>query len=396
MKIYIVGTGMDGEKTLTAEALTTIERADVLIGAKRMIKPFVKLGKPMLESWRTDEICRFLDTCKCETAALLMSGDCGFYSGAEMMKKRLAEYDTEIIAGISTPVYMCARLGLSWHKMRFVSLHGNDANIVRNVRRYAECFFLLGGNITPGEICRRLCEYDTGGVKVHIGSRLAYPDERIISGTAKELTEVQCDGLCAVITENGSPESLTGYGLPDSAFVRGNVPMTKSEIRAVVASGLEVCYNDTVWDIGCGTGSVSVECALAANDGTVYAVDKNSEAAELTLLNARRFGCDNIKVLNGAAPDVLRDMPRPDKVFVGGAGGNISAIIDAACADGNKPKTVITAVTLETLNEAVSAIRTHGMSVNVTQISAVRTRHVGSHTMFDAQNPVFIIGGAAE
>ncbi|MBR5089739.1 MAG: precorrin-6y C5,15-methyltransferase (decarboxylating) subunit CbiE, partial [Ruminiclostridium sp.] len=292
MKIYIVGIGMDGGKTLTSEAAKAIETADVLIGAKRMTEPFAPLGKQIFESWKTDEICAFLETCGNDTAVVLMSGDCGFFSGAQLLLKRLSGSDTEIIPGISTPVYMCAKLGLSWQDMHFVSLHGTDAHIARNVRRYKKCFFLLGGSVTPAAICERLCEYGTGSVTVHIGAKLAYPDERIISGTAAELTGVECDGLCAVITENPEPEERTASGIPDSAFERGNVPMTKSEIRAALASKLGICYNDIVWDIGCGTGSVSVECALAANDGLVYAVDGNDEAVRLTDRNAHRFGCD--------------------------------------------------------------------------------------------------------
>ncbi len=396
MKIYIVGIGMDGGKTLTAEAKKAIENADVLIGAKRMTEPFAAPDKQIFESWKTDEICEFLGSCKCETAALLMSGDCGFYSGAELLKKRLPDCDTEIIAGISTPVYMCSKLGLTWQDMRFVSLHGTDSNIVRNVRRYAKCFFLLGGSVRSADLCRRLCEYGTGDVTVHIGARLAYPDECIISGTAEELAGTGCDGLCAVITVNKAPEQCVLSGIPDSGFERGNVPMTKSEIRAVIASKLGVGCNDTVWDIGCGTGSVSVECALAANDGTVFAVDRNEEASALTARNAHIFGCDNIRVISGEIPAALTGLPCPDKVFIGGAGGNIAAVIDAACAERNSPGIVVTAVTLETLNEAVRVFEERGITADVTQISAVRTRAVGRHTMFDAQNPVFIIGGTAK
>ena len=384
---------MDGEKTLTREAAEAIEGADVLIGAKRMTEPFEALGKPFFECWKAEDIRAYLDGCGKDTAAVLMSGDCGFFSGAEKLSALLKGHDTRTVPGISTPVYMCARLGLSWSGMRFVSLHGTDASIALNVRRNGKCFFLLGGNVTPADICKRLCEYSLGSVTVHIGARLAYPDERIISGTASELTEVSCDDLCAVITENPEPETRARCGIPDGEFERGRVPMTKSEIRAVLASKLNVCYNDTVWDIGCGTGSVSVECALAAHCGTVFSVDKNDEAAKLTEQNARKFGCDNIRVIQGAAPGALSTLPRPDRVFIGGAGGSISDILGAALEGGNSPKVVITAVSLETLNEAVTALRAHGLTPEVTQISAVRSRVLGSHTMPDPQSPVFVIEG---
>ena len=244
MKIYIVGIGMDGEKTLTAEAKKAIESADVLIGAKRMTESFEALGKTVFVSWKTDVICEYISRGKFDTAAVLMSGDCGFFSGAEALTKKLSAYDTEIIAGISTPVFMCAKLGLSWQDMKLLSLHGTKENIVRNVRRYAKCFFLLGGGITPADICRRLCEYDLGSVNVHIGARLSYPDEQIISGCASELSGVQCDSLCAIITENPAPEKCVRTGIPDEEFIRGDVPMTKAEVRAVIASKLNVCFDD--------------------------------------------------------------------------------------------------------------------------------------------------------
>lgn len=396
MKIYIVGIGMDGDKTLTAEAKKAIENADVLVGAKRMTEPFAALGKTIYECWKADGISAYLDTCGKATAAILMSGDCGFYSGAEKLIHCLSRHDTEIVAGISTPVYLCAKLGIPWQDMRFVSLHGTDANIALNVRRNAKCFFLLGGNVTPADICERLCEYGLSDVTVHIGARLAYPDERVFSGTARELRETECDGLCAVITENPKPVNRIRTGIPDSEFERGNVPMTKSEIRAVLASKLNVCYNDIVWDVGCGTGSVSVECALAAYDGTVFSFDKSNDAVSLTSRNARISGCDNIRIIQGEAPDVLAGIPLPDKVFIGGANGKISEILDCAMSEGNTPKVVITAVSLETLGEAMSAMKQRGIAPIVTQISAVRSRKLGTHTMPDVQSPVFIIEGAAE
>ncbi|MBO6231061.1 MAG: precorrin-6y C5,15-methyltransferase (decarboxylating) subunit CbiE [Ruminiclostridium sp.] len=393
MKIYIVGIGMDGDKTLTAEARNAILGADVLIGARRMTGPFLGLGKPVFESWRPEEIREHILNSGCGTAAVLMSGDCGFFSGTEKLLEALSDFDTEVIPGISTPVFLCAKAGIPWQDMHFVSLHGTDGNIVRNVRRNKRCFFLLGGDAAPADICRKLCEYGMNAVKIYIGSRLAYVDEYIAEGTAEQFTDIKCNGLCAVITENNEPEMSIPSGIPDGEFIRGSVPMTKSEIRAAVASELKICYNDTVWDIGCGTGSVSIECALSAWNGTVISVDKNEEAAALTRENAVKFGCDNIQVVCGSVPEVLAGLQRPDRVFIGGAGGNISAVIGTAFADENSPRTVVTAVTVETLNEAVSAFRERGIEPGITQISAVRTRSVGKHTMFDAQNPVFIITG---
>ena len=393
MKVYVVGIGMDGRKTLTAEAENAIGKADVLIGAKRMTEPFAALGKQVFECWKTDDICAFLGQCGHGTAAVLMSGDCGFFSGARLLEERLSGCDAEIIPGISTPVYMCAKLGLSWHDMKFVSLHGAQGNIVRSVCGNRKCFFLLGGGITPADICKRLCEYGMGDTVVHIGARLSYPDEQLISGTAAELSEVQCAGLCAVITENAAPERNVRTGIPDEEFTRGDVPMTKSEVRAAVASKLNVCYNDTVWDIGCGTGSVSVEMAFRCPDGRVYSFDKKQEAVKLTAENAQLFGCDNIFPYAAELPTLPGDIPSPDNVFIGGSSGNMAEIFALIHERNSNADICVTAVSVETLGQASAAFEAYGGSFDITQLAVTETHRVGGHTMFRAQNPVFIIRG---
>ena len=393
MKIYIVGTGMDGRKTLTAEALEAVMSAEVLIGAKRMLEPFFGLGKRCFESWRYEEICAFIDDCGDSDTAVLMSGDCGFFSGAEKLSEMLRGRDVSIIPGIASPVYFCAKIKKPWKDMRFVDLHGKTANIVRSVSRAGYCFFLLGGGISPAGVCARLREYGMGGITVHTGEDLGYPDERILTGTADDLASVSFGKLAVMVTENPGYERGIRFGIPDSEFIRGEVPMTKSEVRAAVMSKLGIGEQDMVWDIGCGTGSVSVECALQCTDGTVWAVDKSAEACDITRRNGIAFHCDNINVREGDISGVLPELPKPDAVFVGGASGRTAEIAEAAFRGGNSPRFVVTAVTLETLNEAVSALESRGMTAEVTQIAVTRTRKAGSHTMLAAQNPVFIIEG---
>jgi precorrin-6Y C5,15-methyltransferase (decarboxylating) len=170
--------------------------------------------------------------------------------------------------------------------------------------------------------------------------------------------------------------------------------MTKSEIRSSVISKLDIGRNDICWDIGCGTGSVSVEMALQCYDGAVYAVDKNDEAVKLSAENAFRFGCDNIKIISGEATQVISDFPAPDRVFIGGSCGKIKEIMNAVYDKNICAEIVITAVSLETLNEAVEAF-SHFKVYNpeIVQIAVTRTRKLGNHTMLSAENPIFIIKG---
>lgn len=394
-KVYIIGTGMNGRETLTRQAASAIGQAECLIGAKRMLEPFSGLSKPCFTSWDGTEISEYIVRAEYEIFAVLMSGDCGYFSGAQGLLKALPDcVQTEVISGISSPVYFCGKLGIPWQDIPTVNLHGETANIARNAAMHRRCFFLLGGKIGAREVCRRLCKYGLGKISAHIGEQLGYPQERIISGLAEDFTDLESGRLSVMLTENPTPETHIRTGIPDEEFIRGKVPITKSEVRALVISKLGIRPEDTVWDIGCGTGSVSVEIALQCYRGAVYSIDIKPEAAELTTQNSARSHCDNIAVFCGSAPHDTAGFPAPDKVFIGGSGGNLRGIISAALGKNPAAELVITAVSLETLSEAAQALSECGISAEITQISVTRTKKLGSHTMLAAENPVFIIKGA--
>lgn len=393
--VHIIGIGMNGGETLTLRAQSAINSADCLIGAARMLEPFPGLGKPCLASWSSAEICEYIMKSELEDFAVLMSGDCGYFSGAAGLLKALPDsVRTEVICGISSPVYFCAKLGIPWQDIPTVNLHGETASIARSAAMHRRCFFLLGGKLGAREVCRRLTEYGMDRIKVHVGERLGYPGERILTGAAGEFTELETDRLSVLLTENPEPEAHIRTGIPDEEFIREMIPMTKSEVRALVISKLGIYPADIVWDIGCGTGSVSVEMALQCYNGTVHSIDVKPEAAALTRRNAVKFRCDNIEVHSGSAPEETAGFPAPDRVFIGGSGGNLRGIIASALEKNPSAVILVTAVSLETLGEAAEAFSEQDIPTEITQVSVTRTRKLGSHTMLTAENPVFIIRGA--
>ncbi len=392
MNIYIIGIGMGGDGTLTEKAREIISKSDLLIGAGRMLEGFKSLNIPCIAEYRPNEITRIISEKKPDKVSLLMSGDCGFYSGAKKLTEALCEYDVNVISGISTPVYFCSKLKMEWSDMHFVSLHGQHGNIARNVSAHEKTFFLLGGDITADELCRHLCSYGLGKVEVHIGVDLSYDDERIISGTAEEIAAGgRIDGLTALIAVNPDHEKSLRSSIADEEFVRGKVPMTKSEVRGAIVSGLEIGKDSICWDIGCGTGSVAVEMAMRCTDGMVYAVDNNIDACELTKVNSVNFHCDNIECIYGDAIDKCMELPVPDSVFIGGSKGKLREIVMTAVSMNPSVKLTISAVSLETLQQALAVFDEVGFESDVTQIAVTRTKKIGSHTMLSAENPVFII-----
>ena len=393
MKVYLIGTGMEGAKTLTSEAKAAIERSELLIGAERMLAPFVGTGKKTACAYIPREIRDILERENPQTASVLLSGDTGFFSGAAKLSGELSGFDAVTVCGISSPAYLCAKAGLSYESMKFVSLHGREGNIAVNVRMNEKCFFLLGGAVAAGEVCKRLCEYGMPEVRVYIGERLGYPDERVTTGSAAKLCGTETAGLCSMIAVNPDCLSFIPSCIGDGEFVRTDIPMTKSAVRGNIVSGLEIGRGSVCWDVGCGTGSVSVEMAFRCPDGRVFAFDKKPEAVELTMQNARRFGCDNIFAAQAELPDLPENVPAPDKVFIGGSSGSMAEIFALVTERNPQADMTVSAVSLETLGQAVSAFEEYGFAYETTQLAVTETRKVGGHTMLRAQNPVFIIRG---
>jgi precorrin-6Y C5,15-methyltransferase (decarboxylating) len=182
-------------------------------------------------------------------------------------------------------------------------------------------------------------------------------------------------------------------GLPDEVFLRGKVPMTKRDVRASILARLQPAPGEVLWDVGAGTGSVTVEMALAASMGKVYAVEMNPEGTSLIRQNRERFGAWNIHVVEGAAPAKLADLPAPDAVFLGGTKGSMLPSIECALSKNPSARFCVTGILLETAMEAIDILEGKGMAVTVTQIQSSETRPVGGKHMMMANNPVFVVSG---
>ena len=168
--------------------------------------------------------------------------------------------------------------------------------------------------------------------------------------------------------------------------------MTKEEVRALVICKLRIAPDHVVWDVGAGTGSVTVEAALAANRGTVYAIEKNADAIALLQSTKADHGVVNMQVVEGSAPDALVGLPAPDRVFIGGSSGDIAAIVDAVLAANPQVRLCATAVTLETIADILACVRDRGfVNVDIVQVSVARADPIGRYHLMRAENPVYLV-----
>ena len=254
-------------------------------------------------------------------------------------------------------------------------------------------FFLTGGTETPASLCQKLTDAGMGEAHGVVGENLGTEAEAIRYGSAAELAGQRFAPLSVLLVENFDLPQLRAPGFPDESFIRSEVPMTKQEVRAAALAKLAVMPTDTLWDVGAGTGSVSVELALAAPKGRVYAVECEPDACELIRKNRAKFHACNLILIEGRAPDVLADLPAPDAVFIGGTKGGMEAVLDEVLGKNPNARICISAIALETLGAAIAALTARGLTAEVTQIAVSRTKPAGRLHLLMANNPIFLITG---
>jgi len=402
-KLHIAGIGPGSADLVTPAAMRVIEGCDVLIGGKRNLELFKYMGKEeviicgkleIVETYIRENIGK-------KAIVVLASGDPGIFSISEFLKNNLPDVQIEVHPGISSLQYLCAKINKSWEDAFILSLHGRKtADISAAVRKNGKVAIFTGGDFSPDKACRELACSGLKDVRVTVGENLSYADERIIAGTAEEIGKMKFDNLSVMLVENrrssNSPHESWQFatsGIPDEMFVRGGIPMTKEEIRAVTLAKLRLKEDSVVYDIGAGTGSISVECGLMAKKGHVYAIDKEREAIELIKKNALKFGVCNITAVEGEAPRALEGLPKPDRVFIGGSGGNMESILDWIFQTGARLRIVVNAAAVETVHEALEGLKKTGFAcIDISCVSVSRGRLAGSKHLMQALNPVYIIG----
>ena len=329
------------------------------------------------------------------TIRILFSGDTGFYSAAEKLSTVLemrGSYEVTIIPGISSVGYFFAKIRHPWDHVKLFSMHGQETNFASELKRTGRAFVLGGGADFYGKICRQLEELGMQDAKLFIGENLSLDGEQVLSGSLETFRERKAPPLAVLYAEWNGPLRPLSHGLPDETFLRGKVPMTKMEVRAVSVSKLELTEHSVLYDVGAGTGSISVECAGLSDSVKVFAIEKNPEAVELLEQNFRKFALTNAKIIAGNAPEALNDLPAPTHVFIGGSSGKMEEVIALCLKKNPKTRFVVNLITPESLAAVLAAAKTLPVTEpELVTLTAARSKKAGNSHLMMGLNPVWIV-----
>lgn len=394
MKITLLGTGSGDALTLTKEAEQALLEAGCIIGARRLLAQLPEsCTTNRIAATKPEAIRQALEQNRDNPCVVAYSGDSGFYSGCRSLLPLLQEEKVSVLPGISSVQLLAAALRRPWQDWNLVSAHGVTCNAVAAVMQGRPAFFLTGGTLGPAALCTQLVQAGLGTLAVTVGEDLGTEAEKVTVSTAAECAAKAFSPLSVLLADPAPVGPQRAPGWPDSWFVRGPVPMTKQMVRAAVLSYLAPAPEATVWDVGAGTGSVSVELAAVARQGRVFSVECVPEACDLIRANRQKFSAWNLTVVQGTAPDALAGLSAPDAVFVGGTRGGMQAIVDTALARNPAVRLCMTAIALESVTAAMQALQAHGIEPKVIQLAVSASKAAGRVHMLTAQNPIFVITG---
>lgn len=410
----LLGIGPGGTDQFTVEAYKALSRCQAVIGASRMIEACKEVleetgqeeEKCYVACYKKEEILAWMgEHPQYKKIVIAYSGDPGFYSGAKGMEAVLSrppyDYRVKMISGIPSPVYFLGRIGVPWEQVSFRSIHGKEILVADALRKEKKICLLLSDGEDGQRIADTLCKYGYEDTRMVLGEKLSYREERITEQKAKDYKSPAGVGKLALLYLERPEKAEKEEKVPlDERIIRSRVPMTKEEVRYVSLGKLALEKDCIVYDIGAGTGSVSIACALSGKPSAIYALEKKEEAVKLLLQNVRCFHTDSIHVVPGEARDTMEDLPAPTHAFIGGSGGNLLVILKKLVEKNPSIRIVVNAVTQETVSLVLEAIR-EGIvrEEDWVTIQTARSRKAGGYHMMSGENPVTVItllGGGNE
>ncbi|MDB9495099.1 precorrin-6y C5,15-methyltransferase (decarboxylating) subunit CbiE [Spirulina major CS-329] len=405
--VHVIGIGRAGWSSLAIAEQNCLQQATVVVGSDRQLHSLHHLAGDLvpithLQATLTEAKARWEQG---DRLVILASGDPLCFGLGRLLLAYFPAAALVFHPHVSSIQLAFSRLKLPWQDAAIASVHGREPEeLIRLLRRGVEKIAVLTDGVHhPGAIATLYQALDLPQIyRFWVCENLGGADERVFEldeAIAPSLTADQFAPLNVVVLvrqeEARSLPPLPIIGIPDQHFLtfrdRPGL-MTKGEIRLAILGALALMPAQVVWDIGAGTGSVSVEIGRLCPTSQVFAIEKTAMGVNLIEQNAQRFQVQNLNAVSGAAPEALNHLPRPDRVFIGGSGGNLAAIL-SHCQDVLAPggRLVLAMATLESIHTALEWLRSHDWPYDLAQWNVARSLPIAQSHRLAPLNPVTII-----
>jgi len=394
--LVVIGLGADGPATLSRQALEHIQQAGVLAGGKRHLDYFPDWnGERIVITANLDGlIARLKDSYRRVKTVVLASGDPLFFGIGRVLLEAFPREDLVFLPHVSSVQLAFARLKETWNDACVVSVHGRPIESLLPALSAKEPKIAVLTDVSndPSAICRYMQDHGCArDYKIWVCENLGAADERI--SPFRETAAHSPLNIMVLLRKNaatGEVATVPLIGIPD--HVLAHRLLTKREIRVLVLGYLELQAGQVVWDIGAGSGAVSIEAARLSSSLQVHAIEKDPQALAHTQENVCRFLLGNVRVVAGEAPEALADLPDPDRVFIGGSGGRLADILETVFLR-IKPagRLVLNCITLETFTSAWNWLTARKLCPEATSVQLAHAQPLGKLHSFEADRPLFII-----
>lgn len=400
--LVVIGIGHDGPAGLAPEALAHIARAQVMAGGQRHLAFFPQWsGKQVLVKTDVPGVLQQLKAdYQQHKTVLLASGDPLLYGIGRLVLATFPKEDVLFFPHVSSIQLAFARLKESWHDARVVSVHGRPLQALLPALQAQEAKIALLTDATnhPAAIARFLVEHGSTHYTLWVCEELGGPGERVTSWTPQSIQSQMFSPLNVTVllrTPGDVPTAATALpllGIPEAAIAHRQGMITKREMRLLALCYLELHAGDVLWDVGAGSGSVSLEAARLSPALTAYAIERDAQAWQQIQTNIDTFGLRQVHLVRGEAPEAFAGLPDPHAVFLGGSGGRLTALLPAAIARLQAGgRLVMHCITLEHFTTAWSLLQTYPLHLDTTTVQLSHAKPLGPLHRLESESPMFII-----
>jgi precorrin-6Y C5,15-methyltransferase (decarboxylating) len=402
-KILVIGVGAEGVAPLAPTLKARIVAADWLVAGERLLRTLAEESAPKPDALRITlksniaEVVARLHRRGEARVVVLASGDPGFFGIAGTLLREFPAQEIEIVPQVSSLQLAFARARIDWSDAILTSAHARPlAEVVSWAHHAHKLGILTDSQHTPAVIAKAMFAAGIEDCRAIVAENLDLPEERLTDTCLSDLLDRQFAPLNVLLLIHDAiwaPRALLAPR-PDAAYAHRSGLITKADVRTLSLARLALRETDTAWDIGAGSGAVSIEMAELAWRGCIYAVERDPENLGFLRANVTRYGALNVEVVPGSAPEALAGLPAPNAVFIGGTGGSLAKIIAYLASTATLGcRVVVNLATLEHLQQTLSMMRDLAMYPELTQVNLAHGEPIAQLTRLVPLNPVFIVSG---